>query len=387
VNACRCKPVVRRAWGAGLIPLAALLLAGVFAAGAGSVGPVAGAPRYTVADLGVISPGTDTILSVSDDGVAAGTAPGHGDLPRAFLWKNGKRSELPLPSGFQVSVATAVAGDLCVGFVADVADTRIRRAVLWQGGQVQEVGTPGGPRSVARAVSSVGAIAGEVQTAADREAAIHAFARFSGKMTDLGTLAKGNFSSALGINARGQVVGAANVLPDGKNHAFLYQNGAMQDLGLLPGGTQSQARAINDQGTIVGWADTSDGLHAFLYRDGKMQDLGTLGDAPSSAWGVNERVQIVGGSGVNERVFHAFLWQDGKMTDLNDQIPKDTGWDLRLAQGINERGQIVGIGRHKGQQHGFLLTPKLDFVQFSWHSRATRRSAPSTRSGVSGCPS
>jgi probable HAF family extracellular repeat protein len=355
-------PVIQRAGAAAPVFLAMALLAGVGLPGVGrgqtsSPGSEAAPPRYTVTDLGIVSPGTDTILSVSDDGAVAGTAPGHGGLPRAFLWKNGKRTELPLPAGFGISVATAVAGDRCVGFVADAADTRRRRAVLWQGGRVQEVGTLGGPRSVARAVSSTGAIAGDAQTRDAGPLILHAFRKASETMTDLGTLAQGNFSSALGINTRGQVVGAANLLPDGKNHAFLYENGAMRDLGLLPSGTQSQARAINDEGTVVGWADTDDGLHAFLYRDGKMQDLGTLGDAPSSAWGVNERTQVVGGSGVNERVFHAFLWQEGKMTDLNGRIPKNAGWDLRLAQGINRSGQIVGIGRHKGQQHGFLLTP------------------------------
>jgi probable HAF family extracellular repeat protein len=307
-------------------------------------------------DLGAVAPGTDTILGISEDGTVVGTAPGPHGLPRAFLWKEGRRTDLPLPPGYQVSVATGIAAGRCIGFVADADDARRRRAVVWEGGAVREIDTPSGTRSVARAVSSRGVVAGEAQSAGDG-APTHGFIARGHEITDLGTIGKGNFSSASGINARGQAVGAANLIPDGKNHAFLYESGMMRDLGVLPGGTRSQARAINEQGIVVGWGDTDDGLHPFLYRDGKMTDLGTLGDDPASAWDVNGRLQVVGGSAVNERVFHAFLWQEGKMTDLNDLLPKNSGWTLRLAQGINERGQIVGIGRYKGQQHGFLLTP------------------------------
>jgi probable HAF family extracellular repeat protein len=347
-------PVCNLSWRDVLRALAALLVLAGDAVGSRSVGD---APRYRVLDLGVVAPGTDTVLSVNEDGVVAVTEPGPRGLPRAFLWNDGKRTELPLPSGYQVSVAAAIAGDRCVGFVADAADPRRRRAVVWEGGAVREVATPGAGRSMARAISSLGAVAGEAQTAGP-DGATHGFVAQGDRVTDIGLLEKGNFSSASGVNGRGQVVGGANVISDGKSHAILYENGILRDLGLLPGGTRSQARAINDKGVIVGWSDTNDGLHPFLYRDGKMQDLGTLGDAPSSAWDINSRSQVVGGSAVNERIFHAFLWQEGKMTDLNTLLPPKSGWTLRMAQGINERGQIVGIGRYREQQHGFLLTPE-----------------------------
>jgi hypothetical protein len=45
------------------------------------------------------------------------------------------------------------------------------------------------------------------------------------------------------------------------------------------------------------------------------------------------------------------------MVDLNTRIDPNDGWDLRQATGINAAGQIVGVGQHDGQIHGFRLTP------------------------------
>lgn len=45
------------------------------------------------------------------------------------------------------------------------------------------------------------------------------------------------------------------------------------------------------------------------------------------------------------------------MSDLNSFLPANSGWELFIANGINERGQIIGTGRFNGQNRGFLLTP------------------------------
>ena len=64
-------------------------------------------------------------------------------------------------------------------------------------------------------------------------------------MTDLGTLPGDKISSAVAINDRGQVVGAAGPTPM-TGHAFLYSDGAMTDLGTLGGAVGSWASGIND---------------------------------------------------------------------------------------------------------------------------------------------
>ncbi len=41
---------------------------------------------------------------------------------------------------------------------------------------------------------------------------------------------------------------------------------------------------------------------------------------------------------------HAFIWQHGKAYDLNACLNNGTGWILTDAKGINDKGQIVGMG-------------------------------------------
>ena len=56
-------------------------------------------------------------------------------------------------------------------------------------------------------------------------------------------------------------------------------------------------------------------------------------------------------------VVHGFLFSGSLMYDLNNLIPAEFGWDLQQAFGINDAGQIVGIGVHNGLDRPFLLTP------------------------------
>jgi len=42
------------------------------------------------------------------------------------------------------------------------------------------------------------------------------------------------------------------------------------------------------------------------------------------------------------------------MFDLNE-LAADSGWVLELATGINDAGQITGIGLHHGQSRAFLF--------------------------------
>ena len=90
----------------------------------------------------------------------------------------------------------------------------------------------------------------------------------------------------------------------------------MTDLGTLEGRLYSQAAAINASGQVVGSSD------------------------------------VVGGFGVA-----AFLYAGGTMTDLNSLINPSLNWNLLTAGGINDDGQIVGVGDVGGEYHAFLLTP------------------------------
>ena len=55
------------------------------------------------------------------------------------------------------------------------------------------------------------------------------------------------------------------VVGNSGNQACLYSNGTMTDLGTLPGGSASSAIGINASGQVAGNALTSSGYnHAFL---------------------------------------------------------------------------------------------------------------------------
>src|SRR5215471_14629400 len=86
-------------------------------------------------------------------------------------------------------------------------------------------------------------------------------------------------------------------------------------------------------------------------------DLGTLGGTGSDAWGIDTFGQVIGEAVNTDGADHAFLYSGSVMYDLNDLIPAGSGWELNVANGINDAGQIVGNGADSGAQHAFLLTP------------------------------
>ena len=47
----------------------------------------------------------------------------------------------------------------------------------------------------------------------------------------------------------------------------------------------------------------------------------------------------------------------GTFTDLNELVPSNSGWELRQALDINDRGEIAGLGLWRGELAGFVLTP------------------------------
>ena len=176
-------------------------------------------------------------------------------------------------------------------------------------------------------------------------------------MHDLGTFG-GIDSFAYGINASGKATGYATTSGNGSIHAFLY-DGTMHDLGTL-GGNASSGYAMNASGNITG-SSTVAGTplsHAFFY-DGTMHDLGMLGGLNSYGRGINASGQIVGDSEIGgDPIQHAFIHDAVHgMVDLNTLINPANGWNLVLANAINDSGQITGYGTIQGATHGFLLTP------------------------------
>lgn len=135
---------------------------------------------------------------------------------------------------------------------------------------------------------------------------------------------------------------------------------------VVPGvslGTYSSGRAINDNGVIVGFWSVNGMSAAFATRDGGVVNLGALcGPAMAGASAINNLGQIVGYSQIcdGSGSYHGFIvGADDKMIDLNSLLTDQDAskWVIRSASGINELGQITGVGLVNGQVHAFIMTP------------------------------
>jgi len=314
-------------------------------------------------NLGSLGGDYSSALAINDHGEIVGFSRASDGTLHAFLYQNGLLSNLDARPGDQ-SIASAIndAGRIVGSRLSNAVTNEFgvsyqSQAVLFDRGSLLTL-EPGTNNSGAAGINNRGQIVGGYALSGG---ASHAFLYRKSLTTDLGTLG-GATSGATGINDRGEIVGSSDMAPGSlAYHPFFYRHGLMQDLGTL-GGSRGAANAINDLGEIVGYSSTTSNLeiHPFLYSHGHMQDLGTLGGTqhfPGGAYtidnyasAINDWGQIVGQAIIPNGDSHAFVYSNGKMTDLNRLVTLTTTNGpsgflvLTSANGINDWGQIVGVG-------------------------------------------
>jgi probable HAF family extracellular repeat protein len=350
-------------------------------------------------------------LILSSFGIAAAASPYYAPTGLGYV------------AGVTGSYAMAInAGGQVVGYVGNPGFVGMSgSAFLWSGGTMTDLGVLGGvpypasnqqpliipSLSVATAINSSGLVAGWSDDSTNTE---YGYKYSGGTMTGLGSSAGasyyGNYGPAnaldnylpegsgssfgnFGINAAGHIAGSnwfyngssveslGDVTVYGINdsdqivgvnddfgtslfgHALLFSGGATIDLGTGPG-SYGEAYAINQGGVMAGYSANG---HAqkITYSGGTAvwTDLGTLGGPNSASLGINDSGTIVGYSDVSSGTQHAFITVGGAMTDLNALLPAGSPWTLNFATGINDSGQICGIGAVGGQEQAFRLTPAL----------------------------
>lgn len=340
--------------------------------------------RWVIRDLGTLGgTGSGDFLSggpvaINQQGQIVGSSETKRGTTHAFLWENGRMRDLRTLGGKE-SRAVAINER---GQVIGSSETKrgTTHAFLWEAGRMIDLGALGGPNSEAAAVNGSGQIVGSSRTKGGTDASAygrvpigHAFLWENGRMRDLGTLG-GRRSAAVDINQQGQVVGWSTVKRWYRNgepmrHAFLWAGGKMRDLGVLRGGKESTAVAINDAGQVLAYSyftkfdlGTTPGHNldygvAFVWQNGRRVALGE-GTFPRA---INEQGEVIGeiysegkqwmddaGTGSEAA---AFSWKNGKTRILRQWEKGQAGpYGFAWTQGINERGQIVGLQAKVGMR-------------------------------------
>lgn len=338
----------------------------------------------TVIDMGAIPGVNSSCESFLTDGglTVGGSANGSVDpltgwpAMEAVVWQDGQVINLGTLGGnesFSIwannrgQVVGAAANTIADPFSVFFGWGTQTRAFLWEGGALQDLGTLGGPDALATMINDRGQIFGASYTSdiPNPLTGIPPFDGFlyeHGKMMDIPNGFGGTQVNPFWANNRGELVGNASFPDEQTSHPFLWSKGKFIDLGTF-GGTFGEAVWINEAGAVTGQASPPPGnamVHAFLWRRGVLSDLGTVdGDACSGGFSINSTNQIVGVSfACDGSVAHAFLWEKGQIVDLNTLV--SPGGDLQLAAGadINDSGEIVGVGAlANGNNHAFLLIP------------------------------
>jgi probable HAF family extracellular repeat protein len=279
--------------------------------------------------------GTSFATGLTKGGTIIGYVSGADFVDQAVTWKKGEQTELPSLGGsshaWGVNDQAIIVGDS----FTEPEESSSRTACVWDDGEVTNLGTlPGGGVSVALDVNADGQIVGGAATAPGSDLfvegngirragpGVHAVLWQDGQMTDLGTLPGGDASLALAINDAGQIVGYSTIAPNDETiHAVLWDNGEIVDLGTLPGGTSSWATGINASGQIVGISDgdgskepTAVDTIAVLWNEGEIVPLSDLIPAEDGwgeldeALGINDKGQIAAdGYGENFGYYGAVL--------------------------------------------------------------------------------
>lgn len=325
---------------------------------------------YTITDLGKLLGATlSEAFAINASGEIVGTweKPGSGTL-QVFLFANGRVSDLGT-FGALGALATGVNDSNVV--VGSLESATSLATFLDKGGAMSQIkGITAGQAHVL--INDLNEVLGYSNATNDATLSV------GGQLLDLGSLA-GHGSVGMGVSNTGQVVGYSNTgqtvgttgdvpfgpavsAPLAVAHPFIYQSGKMTGLATL-GGTDAEATAINGIGVVVGYSQTKGDLatHAFSYANGKMHDLGApKGSDDAWATAINASDVVVGDFRVSptSTTQHAFIYAGGTMTDLNSLIPKNSGYTLIDATGINNKGQIVVNALNKsGEEQAVLLTP------------------------------
>jgi hypothetical protein len=280
-------------------------------------------------------------IAISDTGWVAGSTADH----TAARWNSRSGLEqIPLPPEFVLSEGTGINSKGEAVGVAFTADSSRSVAFVFRQGRTSLLP---GEQSRAEGINDAGEIVGQCKPPGQK--AVGAVRWKNNALLDLKICCAG---TAKRINGSGQIVGDTYDL-QGHYHAFLWDAEHASRLLSTAGEEYSSALALNQRGEVVVKA-VPGGL--FLYSGGKFETIDVSQAAPR---GLNKDEVVVGSFGAKPEGQRAFVWDRAQgLRDLNELISANSGWKLEVATSINDRGEIVGWGDHgETENAGFLLVP------------------------------
>jgi uncharacterized membrane protein len=268
---------------------------------------------------------------------------------RGYIWVNGSMRALGKVEehAFAINRAGAVVGDFPGGKRDEL------HAYIWFRDKMVDLAPVAGSWSSAVSINDDGDVAGN-------------YSRLMSMPYGLLWTAKGHNAIALsadvmnvyGISKRNSVVGTVVLGKNfGASRAFLWRAGRLSMLPVPREASSSIATAINANNVVVGYIEIDGRNRPCVWTLGKSLTYKALSPSRGEALAVNNENEIVGDvDNRSDALDHATLWRNGKATDLNSLLPAHDLWQLEVASGINNKGEVVGWGKHNGINRGFLLS-------------------------------
>jgi hypothetical protein len=173
-------------------------------------------------------------------------------------------------------------------------------------------------------------------------------------------LQNGEASDLFSINDADNAAGYVTV-GNQQHAAILFNNQVVQDLHTqIAGAIYSSATSINDQGSVAGNFYRQDlRNHGFYYNpELGVQLIENVPGFEDIRFNRGSNDGIVVGSSGDVLQPYAIRWSAATgVVDLNTLIDPNSGWQLDIANDVNENGYIIGTGRLNGVASNFLLKP------------------------------
>jgi len=317
----------------------------------------AGPPQYEIQEIGSSDWGLAVANDINNRGMIAGEWDAGSSFPgprHAVVWIDGQMIDLTPDDGVIFASATSLNDHGVVTGYYNTDGSSLSGGFRWHRSQYETLPTFAPGFQQGYGITESGLVLGH---AMHEDFDIDATAWGHGLDDyDLGNLG-GLSSLAYDGNGWGTIVGSSGVTLN-QNNAFRWSGGVMHDIGTLPGHPIGRAYAINNHEEIVGYSgSTADGEGFYWSSEAGMVGLGELGTSfGSSAADINDEGVIVGYTYAPTGRVGA-VWHDFELFDLNTLLVNGKSWSIIEARGINELGQIVGVGIHRGSIVSYLATP------------------------------